>query len=107
MVSFENTDLKIIAWDTNNGTRAQLYILLEAGFSNSFDPYLLLEKMHDIEHDQTDEDEKDREFDDLMDLYGIIEIFEDEEINELIEENEIDPGDLHQSIYELVSREQS
>lgn len=107
MVSFEDTDLKIIAWDTDGHVQTRLYILLDARFADAFDPYDLLEKMHNIEHDQADETSKDREFDDLMEGNGIIEIFEDEEIHELIEDNEIDPEDLHQSLYDLVAGEQS
>lgn len=105
MTPFESTDLKIIAWDEDNGTQRRFYILLDKKKSGSFDPYELLENMHQIEHNLSGENEKDQAFDDLMESGGIIEIFEDEEIHELIEENEIDPEDLHQSLYDLVAEE--
>ncbi len=105
MIPFDETDLQIITIESDSGGAVNLYLLMLNGEADQLDGEALLDEMQEIETSSADDSQKDLDYQRLLDRMGIIEIFDQEEIEELIEEGLIDPEDLHYSVYQIVSEE--
>lgn len=104
MIAFEKTDLKIIELETEDDGVARLYLLIETVEDVVFDMQKFIDDM-DAVMPQVDKNETI--FDAMLSRNNVLEIFDEEDIEEMIDEGELDPEDLHQSIYEFYSIEQS
>lgn len=98
MIPFENTDLHIVEIETEDGSDTRLYFLLNQSELNTFDPQLFLDEL-DLVMPKV---EKNPElFDSLLEKFNVLELFDQEDIEELIDEGMVDPEDLHQSLYDF------
>jgi hypothetical protein len=104
MKAFENTDLKIIELETEDGGVARLYLLIETIEGTEFDMQKFIDDMDEV---MPKVDKNPNAFDEMLNRNNVLEIFDEEDIEEMIDEGELDPEDLHQSIYEFYSIEQS
>jgi hypothetical protein len=98
----EETDLRIVELETDSGDTSSIYFLLERSISDSFDPQAFFDKLDVL---FVDEDPDVDKLDDLFDEFGVLEMLDDEEFVELIDEGEIDPEDIHPSLYEFLTEE--
>jgi len=105
MISFNDTDLQIITIENDLEDSTNLYLLLHADARENLETEKLLDELSDLETSDKDEDQKDDDYEELLERMGIIEIFDQDEIENLTEEGLIDPEDLHYSIYQIVSEE--
>ena len=105
MISFNDTDLQIITIENDFEDSTNLYLLIRASEMVNLDTEKLLDKLSDLETSDKDEDQKDDDYEELLERMGIIEIFDQDEIENLTEEGLIDPEDLHYSIYQIVAEE--
>ncbi|HKJ33576.1 MAG TPA: hypothetical protein VKA34_17200 [Balneolales bacterium] len=105
MINFNQTDLKIVGWEIDKDEKILLFVLID---KNNIDKYNIDDFMNEVlalETSLLSEEDKDQEYDELLERYGIIEVFDQEEISELTESGDIDPEDLHSSLYELMREE--
>ncbi len=105
MISFNDTDLQIITIENDLEDSTSLYLLLHADMKEHLGTEKLLDELSDLETSDKDEDQKDDDYEELLERMGIIEIFDQDEIENLTEEGLIDPEDLHYSIYQIVAEE--
>ena len=105
MIPFENTDLKIIGWKFNYDEQILLFILLPKKYSEVFNSEEFINQLTTLDNSSLSEDIKDEKYEELLEQYEILEIFEQEEISELTGKGDIDPDDLHQSLYEFLKEE--
>jgi hypothetical protein len=104
MIAFEKTDLKIIELETEDGGEARLYLLIETVENTEFDMQKFIDDMDKV---MPLVDRNPNAFDQMLDRNKVLEIFDEEDIEELIDEGVLDPEDLHQSVYEFYTIEQS
>ena len=102
MYNFEDTDLKIAGWEIGEDQKIMLFILLDKKNIDKYDLDGFMNDILSLELLTVSEEEKDKRYEDLLDRYGIIEVFDQEEISELSENGNIDPDDLHYSLYKLI-----
>jgi hypothetical protein len=105
MIPFENTDLKVVGWEYNDDEQILLFILLPKKASEVFNSDDFIRQLSTLENSSLSEEIKDEKYEVLLEQYEILEIFEQEEISELTEKGEIDPEDIHQSLYEFLKEE--
>ena len=105
MISYNDTDLQIITIENDLDDSTNLYLLIRAEMKENLDTEKLLNELSDLEASGKDEDQKDDDYEELLERMGIIEIFDQDEIENLTEDGLIDPEDLHYSIYQIVSEE--
>lgn len=105
MIPFNDTDLQIITIKNDLEDSTSLYLLLHADMVELLDTESLLDELRDLEESNVDEDQKDDNYEELLERMGIIEIFDQDEIEHLTEEGMIDPEDLHYSVYQIVTDE--
>lgn len=99
----EDTDLRIIELETESGETSSIYFLIERSVSDTFDPQSFFDKLDTLFLDEEPDVDK---LDDLFEEFGVLEMLDDEEFNDLIEEGEIDPEDIHPSLYEFLTEEE-
>lgn len=105
MIPFELTDLKIIQVESDEG-QLTFFLLMESDksaifnidtFTNEFEAYL----------DGDEDDESyDAEFDQFLEEIGVIELFSQDDIDEMLEDDLLNPDDIHQSLYEYLIAEE-
>lgn len=105
MVNFEHTDLKIIGWEIDDKQKLLLYVLLDKNNADKFDIDHFMNEILSLELENISEEIKDNKYELILDKFGIIEAFDQDEISDLTQQGEIDPEDIHQSLYELVKEE--
>ena len=105
MITFNDTDLQIITIENDLDDSTNLYLLIQAEAKENLDTEKLLDELSDLETSAKGEDQKDEDYDELLERMGIIEIFDQDEIENLTEDGLIDPEDLHYSIYQIVAEE--
>lgn len=102
MTPFEHTDLKIIELETEDDTVARIYLLLDVTEEKEFDTDNFVTELDKVIPVM---DRNPNAFDKLLDRLSILEIFDQEDIEELIDQGIIDPDDLHTSLYEFLLTE--
>ncbi|TNE71665.1 hypothetical protein EP331_08990 [bacterium] len=102
MIPFENTDLHIIELESDDNVITRLYLLNEVveGVDFSVDDFVA-----EMDEVLPKADTKPELFDQLLDRMNVIEIFDQEDIEDLIDEGFVDPDDLHQSLYDFLATE--
>jgi hypothetical protein len=102
MIPFEETDLHIIELESEAGEITRLYLLNEIVEGQGFNADEFVAKMDEV---LPKTDKQPELFDALLDEMNVIEIFDQGDIEELIDEGLIDPDDLHQSLYDFLAVE--
>ncbi len=102
MIPFEETDLHVIELESENGEITRLYLLNEIVEDQPFNADEFVAKMDEV---LPKTDKNPELFDALLDEMNVIEIFDQFDIEELIDEGLIDPDDLHQSLYDFLAVE--
>lgn len=102
MTPFEETDLKIIELETEDDTVARLYLLIEVNPDEEFSTEKFVEELDKVLPIM---DKNPNAFDNMLDKMSVIEIFDQEDVEELIDQGIVDPDDLHSSLYEFLLTE--
>ena len=105
MIPFNDTDLQIINIEIDPEDSTNLYLLMSADMAEELDLENLLDQLAALEESDNDDDQKDEDYQELLERTGIIEIFDQDEIEDLLEEGLIDPEDLHYSLYQITAEE--
>jgi len=106
MVSFNETDLQVISVENDFEESTTFYLLVLAQSSAGLNARKLLDALQDLEASDKSDGQKDEDYVNLLEQMGIIEIFDQDEVEDLTEDGLIDPEDLHYSIYQIVADEQ-
>ena len=105
MISFNNTDLHIFTVENDLEDSTSLYLLMYADKQQNLNIESLLDELRALVESDKIDDQKDEDYEALLERMGIIEIFDQDEIENLTEDGFIDPEDLHYSIYQIVADE--
>lgn len=103
MIPLENTSLLTYTAEDEDGNEEFFALMIEKSKEESFDIDVFMKDLNDIETE--DDDALEEAILDVMDKYSVIEMFDQEDIDELTEEGRIDPEDLHSSLYEVIVEE--
>ena len=102
MIPFEHTDIKIIELETEDDLSTRIYLLIEVDPDNEFISEVFIEEMDRV---LPKIDKNPELFDDMLDRLGVIDIFDQEDVEDLIDQGIVDPDDLHSSLYEFLATE--
>lgn len=105
MISYDDTDLHIFTIESNSEDSTSLYLLMYADKRQSLNIESILDELRAIVESDNSDDQKDEDYEELLERMGIIEIFDQDEIEDLTDDGFIDPEDLHYSIYQIVADE--
>lgn len=104
MIPLEKTELKIVSCSFDN-SQTHLFFLVDSLKSGTESITQFLKEAYDAESNTEYDFVKDKTFEQILEYYGIIDVFDEKEISQLNQEGLIDIKDLHRSIYQLLSLE--
>lgn len=105
MIPFNDTDLQIANVEIDPDDSMSFYLLMSADRAADLDLEKLMDELAALEESDNDDDQKDDDYQKLLERMGIIEIFDQDGIEDMIEEGLIDPEDLHYSLYRIAAEE--
>jgi|GEM_PF-2091092 len=105
MIPFNDTDLQIVNVEIDPDDSTSFYLLILADMADDLDLERLMDELAALEESDNDDDQKDNDYQELLERMGIIEIFDQDEIEDMIEEGLINPEDLHYSLYQIATEE--
>ncbi len=105
MIPLEKTTLKIIGCNLDNGKERHLFFLLDNQKAEDINLQRFIREAFNIENHSMGSLKKDVAFEDMVESYGIIDVFDEEEVSEFIKDGLVDLKNLHHSLYELLAVE--
>lgn len=105
MIPLEKTTLKIIGCNLNNGKERHLFFIVDNQKADDANLKRFIREAYNIENLSMENLKKDVAFEDIIESYGIIDVFDDDEISEFINEGLVDIKNLHHSLYEILAVE--
>ncbi len=105
MIPLEETTLKIIGCNLDNGKERHLFFLVDNQKADDRNLQRFIREAFTIENLSMGKLKKDVAFEDMIESYGIIDVFDDEEVSEFIKDGMVDLKSLHHSLYELLAVE--
>ncbi len=105
MIKLEETDLILVNIDEED---PEFYVafLLEKGKVATFDAQSFMNDLGAIDDSEKDDELVDVEISELMHKWGVLEMFDKSEIEELSADDLIDTSALHESLYEVFITDQ-
>ena len=105
MIPLEKTTLKIIGCNLDNGKKYHLFFIVDNQKADDNNLQRFIREAFNIENISMENLKKDVAFEDMIESYGIIDVFDDEEVSEFIKDGLVDLKNLHHSLYELLAVE--
>lgn len=105
MIPLEKTTLKIIGCNLDNGKERHLFFIIDNLKADDQSLQRFIREAFNIENHSINVLKKDVAFEDMIESYGIIDVFDDDEISGLIKDGLVDIKNLHKTLYELITVE--
>lgn len=105
MIKLEETELLLAHPDEEDSNYFIAFLLVKEK-AGTFDAAAFMEALGQIDEDDTDEEKVEIEISELMNTFGVLEMFERDDVEEFVENELIDVEELHESLYEVFVTEQ-